>query len=462
MNACSTFRRLPPAMQWYVIVLSACAGCSKSNERLEVIVSGDTAGWITPCGCASNQSGGLSRRATLIAGLGTPDEVLYLDAGGSASGASEYQRIKLEAILRGLQSMKLVAHNIGAPETELEPAQLARLADATGVTWLSANLQPVNGGFMPKRCLVLQRNGMRIGITGVADPALVKNNTWRAREPVAAVLESFSDAKVDVRIVLAYFEESGLRSLAQSLPEVDFLIGGPTGQAMKPAMVGPVSVLSATNKGKFLARIQLAGASGKRFETKSIGPAEVTSDLAENAALVDNLKRYYSTLAKRDFTVREAGLASAVQGDSAYRIAGSESCGKCHADDSHAWHSSRHSHAWEVLVAKQAQFDPFCQQCHTTGYGHDGGFVSVSKSPQLVHVGCENCHGPSAAHVANPKTKTPFLAAERCTKCHDHENSPQFAFDKYWEKIRHGSKGLKADKPLDTNRQSARTEVMNR
>ena len=64
MNACSTFRRLPPAMQWYVILLSACTGCGKSEQQLEIIVSGDTAGWITPCGCASNQSGGLSRRNT--------------------------------------------------------------------------------------------------------------------------------------------------------------------------------------------------------------------------------------------------------------------------------------------------------------------------------------------------------------------------------------------------------------
>ena len=70
-----------------------------------------------------------------------------------------------------------------ASETELEPAQLAGLADATGVTWLSAKSEPVNGGFMPKRCLVLQRNGIRIGVSGVADPALVKNNVWRAREP---------------------------------------------------------------------------------------------------------------------------------------------------------------------------------------------------------------------------------------------------------------------------------------
>jgi hypothetical protein len=91
-----------------------------------------------------------------------------------------------------------------------------------------------------------------------------------------------------------------------------------------------------------------------------------------------------------------------------------------------------------VLVEKGAHVDPYCQQCHTTGYGHDAGFVSVSVSPHLVHVGCENCHGPSSAHVANPKVKTPVHSSEQCIRCHDHENSPEFAYNVYWPKILHG------------------------
>ena len=165
--------------------------------------------------------------------------------------------------------------------------------------------------------------------------------------------------------MLAYFDESGLRSLAQSLPEVDFVIGGPTGQAMKPAMVGPVRCSRRPIKVSSSRKNSTRRASGKRFETKSIGPAEVTSDLAENASLVDNLKRYYATLAKRDFTVTEAGLASAVQGDSAYRIAGSESA-----------QMSRGRFSCVAFVAAQPRVGSpgrkassvrsVCQQCHTT------------------------------------------------------------------------------------------------
>lgn len=431
-----------PALRWFVVLLPFCVGCSRSStsQSLTILVSGDTAGWITPCGCASNQSGGLARRATRIAKCGDADQILYLDAGGSAAGTSEYHELKLESILRGLRAMNLAAHNIGAAEAALAPDQLASLADKTGVTWLSANLKPADGQ-PPLDHILVERGGVRIAVTGVIDPALVTNEAWIAREPVTAILEALGDSRGDLTVVLAYFDEAGLRSLAESLPEVDFIVGGPTGQAMKPATIGPVTILSATNKGKYLARIKLSPADGDRLATDEIGPTEVTSDLAEDPKQTLNLKQYYAALARRDFSVAEADLVSSTQrGTADFRVAGSQACATCHLEDDRAWHASKHSHAWEVLVAKGAHVDPFCQQCHTTGYGHEGGFTSVGQSPQLVHVGCENCHGPSSAHVADPKVKTPFLARERCIECHDHENSPNFVYDEYWPKIHHGEK----------------------
>jgi hypothetical protein len=114
---------------------------------------------------------------------------------------------------------------------------------------------------------------------------------------------------------------------------------------------------------------------------------------------------------------------------------------KCHAEDHGAWEQSKHTHAWQTLSAANGfHVDPFCQQCHTTGYGLPGGFESRAATPVLVSVGCENCHGPSAAHAARPQVHTPFAAADQCTRCHDHENSPKFEYNKYWGRIRHGKK----------------------
>ena len=423
-----------------LMLILTLAGCGKSNRDAMILISGDTRGWITPCGCASNQSGGLPRRAGLIHARSTEHDLLVLDAGGSAIGTGEYQLIKFTSLLTGLKALGLDAHNIGGAETEFTPSQLRELAKQTGVTWLTSNLVAADGQPVGSRCLIVQRGGLEIAVTGVVDEKLVQNHQWKTQDPVRSALNAFAEhPQADVKVLLAYFDEAGLRTLAESLPEVDYLVGGPTGQAMSATRVGPVTILAATNKGKFMAEIKLVREKLGFRELQS-GIVEVKSELTEAKPQLENLQDYYNKLRQRDFTAKEAGLVQHLDSqDAGYAISGSASCQACHQSDDAIWHSSKHSHAWEVLVKKSAQFDPNCQQCHTTGYGHTGGFENVAQSPMLVHVGCENCHGPSLAHVKDPRKRTPFPAKEQCVRCHDHENSPTFDFTTYWAKVFHAA-----------------------
>jgi len=120
---------LPCAM---LVLILTLAGCGKSNRDAMILISGDTRGWITPCGCASNQSGGLPRRAGLINARSTEHDLLVLDAGGSAIGTGEYQLIKFTSLLTGLKALGLDAHNVGGAETEFAPSQLRELAKQSG------------------------------------------------------------------------------------------------------------------------------------------------------------------------------------------------------------------------------------------------------------------------------------------------------------------------------------------
>ena len=431
-----------------LLPLLCLVGCGTSaSSPIHIVVSGDTAGWITPCGCTANQSGGLERRASLLNTLGAKDRVVYLDVGGSAAGKSEYQQVKLKSILNGNQIMGLEAHNVGAPETQLAPEVLLKMGQDTSTHWLSANLQTKSDHNSSKNPFdsyrIVVRNGIRILVTGVVDPLLIKNPAWTARDASSSVLDVVKREKADLTVVLAYMDEPGLRALAESLPEVDFIIGGPTGQLVAPSKVGPVEIMSATNKGKFLVGIELEK-SGKAWHSKKRGAMEVTSTLPRDPSQTKNLDDYLSTLAARDFAAAETGLvtiaSASIHNKSEYQVAGTQACVSCHQQDDTLWHASKHSHAWQTLIDKRSHVDPSCQQCHTTGYGIPGGFEQVAKSTQLVNVGCESCHGPSQSHALNPKTKTTYLSREQCVRCHDHENSPEFDFTKYWEKIVHGQK----------------------
>src|SRR5450432_653820 len=86
-----------------LVVFGACRRTADVVDAgtVSLIVSGDTAGWIMPCGCSANQAGGLARRATYIKSLSGSSNVIVADVGGAPSGIAPYDLAKFAAILRG-------------------------------------------------------------------------------------------------------------------------------------------------------------------------------------------------------------------------------------------------------------------------------------------------------------------------------------------------------------------------
>jgi hypothetical protein len=100
-----------------------------------------------------------------------------------------------------------------------------------------------------------------------------------------------------------------------------------------------------------------------------------------------------------------------------------DACKSCHADIYEAWSRTKHSRAISRLNSGDQQKD--CIGCHVTGADakveKDGKFVNGS-------VQCEACHGPAAAHAADPAVRTGLVRKaprEVCEKCHN-SKSPHF------------------------------------
>jgi len=457
-------------------LLSGCDGADEAGPMaIRVVATGDTNGWIVPCGCASNQAGGLPRRGTLVEQLEAevgPDRLLVVDAGGAPGGRSPYDRVKFEAILRGEILLGVAAHNIGAPEAALGPDYLRRTAEQLDFPFVSANTRDGDGRPLAPGYREVIRGGRRIAVIGVLSPSFAQGSL-KVTSPEQAVLEILDRwrERPDFLIVLAYLPPEELRELAEALPEVDLVLGGPTGQPIAPTLVGPVVLAAATNQGKFAVDLELppVGNSARpkfssvhapatrRVSLSSNAPAaaaeqarpgrvvELGERFADHPAQRENLIAYHQRLAREDFTPAETSfttgnsVAAGWTGGEAM-VAGVAACAECHPGDTRLWENSKHAHAWQSIAAKGAHVDPACQRCHTDGYGLPGGFLSRGATPARVNVGCESCHGPSGAHVENPTVHTPHYrqAKARCVICHDRENSPHFELEPYWAMIRHG------------------------
>ena len=106
-----------------------------------------------------------------------------------------------------------------------------------------------------------------------------------------------------------------------------------------------------------------------------------------------------------------AMMALFVSGAYAAEYIGAKKCKACHMKEFKSWQKTLMANSFENLKAgvkadakikagldpeKDYTTDKNCLKCHTTGYGKPGGFVSLEKTPDLINVQCEACHGPGA------------------------------------------------------------------
>lgn len=115
-----------------------------------------------------------------------------------------------------------------------------------------------------------------------------------------------------------------------------------------------------------------------------------------------------------------------------------KNCALCHKEAVAAWKKWPMAKAWDRI--KDEKKKDACVKCHVTGMGQPGGFVSFEKTPKLVGVQCEACHGPAGAHMKVPltdkaKKKSTMREPDEatCKKCHTKEGNPNFKEFKFSE-----------------------------
>jgi len=92
-----------------------------------------------------------------------------------------------------------------------------------------------------------------------------------------------------------------------------------------------------------------------------------------------------------------------------YHYIGNAKCRLCHREFFVGRKKDPHLYSYERLVVINYQQNERCLGCHTTGYNVDTGFISFERTPKLVGVQCEGCHGPGSEHVRlHMKDRSPF------------------------------------------------------
>ena len=394
------------------------------KPSLAIVFSGELDGYLEPCGCAGleNQLGGLKRRHALLKQLQADGWPLALiDLGGLTKRTGLQTEIKYRYALESLAEMGYQAVALGANELKLSTDALAYAmgnVDPAKSAIVSANVG-VYGFDAAKdlgsaRFRVIEAGGKRVGVTAVLGAkyqAIVKNNPdieyLPPADALATVGPQLAAEKCDVQVLIVHGDPQEAAELARQFPQ--FQIVATTGGAEEPpAQLKPIEGTGAVlvecgHKGMYLSVLGFFNdpdpSNRNRYQR-----VPLDSRFAESPEMQAQLVAYQKEL--ETTTLGGLGLAPVAHPDGEF--AGSEKCADCHSKAWEVFEKTPHAHATDTLMKLDPprHFDPECLSCHVTGWSPQGyfpyasGYLSNDATPAMKQNGCENCHGPGAAHAA--------------------------------------------------------------
>ncbi len=449
------------------------------KPRLTLVMGGRQDGYLEPCGCAGldQQKGGISRRESFLRELedrGWP--VVSVDVGGLVGRFGRQAEIKFAITAEALKRSGFDAVGFGPDDLRLSAGEIVAAvagADPQDSIFVSAN---VNLFDLTPKTRIVEAGGMKLGITSVLGDQYQQqvNNDEVVMQPATEALEQVIGELdgCDVRILLAHTTVDESRELARKFPQFNIVVtsDGRDIPPLEPELVEGTHtrLVEVAPKGMYLV---VAGFYDDANEPVRFQRVALDSRFPDSPDMKELMTTYQDQL--RQLGWQELGIKpvahpwSSPDNPLAGQFASAESCRECHPTAWGIWSKSKHAQATETLTKLDPprQYDAECVSCHATGwnpqeyYPYATGFDSLENTPHLSGNQCDNCHGPSAAHVAaeegrNREKKeaerqrlklTAGLAFENvCIKCHDHDNSPEFnekSFSAhYWPKVEHKGK----------------------
>ena len=460
-----------------------------TKPAVAVILTGQQRGYIEPCGCTEGQSGGISRRATLIEEIkekGWP--VTAFDLGGTVRRNRRQSQIKFETMLSAMKEMGYRGLGFGPHEIRFGADYLLSQNVPNDddpeavVAFLGANVVMYDTPDLgtPLHSRVVQVGSHKIGVTSIvgkstADkifpdgppPNIKLTDIAKSLEPV---IEQFKQQQTSLNILLAYADIEESKALAKRFPMFQVVVsaGGPEDPDKRPQTVGKTMLLTVGQKGKYVGVVGLFPDDVKtplRYQL-----VELKKDrFKDNLKMVEQMKSYQASLKFEKLTAAELPIRH----PSGARFLGAKVCGECHEKAYDIWKKTPHARAFESLKhARKGDpeygisriYDAECLACHVTGWNpqqvlrYETGFVNEEfatseadkfRSKLLQGQQCESCHGPGSKHIALVNDGDIEAAAETvrvtlkqaedetCAQCHDADNSPHFDFKKYWNRVKH-------------------------
>lgn len=432
-------------MQWknvaaLVLLLLVLGGAvfflaaSTRPDTLTFVATSDTQGLLVPCGCATTPSGGLARRAALLAKLSqdpAAGDVIPVELGHGFADRSPGKALLNRAMgeffgrhgfLVGLSALDVADGGKAAREA----AGSSRLF-AAGREGFEGWVDYTVGGWGAGP---FGEKGALLRVVFLADPA----PEGGAMAPPALVFsELLAKGEADAYIVFGNLSPNSVADLVKTSPKILGIVSyWDYFMTSRPQKRNDTWLVFNGDRGRRYTTLRVARREGKwdvTAENQNLGPEMPSDPLVQAEAEKVN--------AEVEKINTEALEASKIPLGDAVPWRGSESCQPCHPEAYKVWAATKHARSLKSVGVDHQQQNPECLRCHTTGFGKPGGYPN--EGPGLNTVGCEACHGPAGNHPSSPMVRIPLEEGE-CRRCHTYRDAPNFDFESAWKLMGHGKK----------------------
>jgi hypothetical protein len=262
-------------------------------RRFTLFFASNNRGEREDCGCRKNPLGGLARRHTMLEAL--TDEknaseiwgdaglaqgpVFHVDAGDSlfraatlnraAPSAKKIARIDAETIVEALNTFPPDVMLAGELEFALGLDELQAVAKKAKFPIISANVKTEDGEAVFPGSVVVERDGIELGVVGVTKSSTRLHDYWSSRglaveEPVAAAKRELGTLSGDLDFVLL-LSNLGMKDTADLVKQlraddvrVDMVVVSGTNRlTTDPEFTAGVPLVEPLSRGKYVGRADL-------------------------------------------------------------------------------------------------------------------------------------------------------------------------------------------------------------
>ncbi len=373
----------------------------------------------------------------------TGKPVLMLDGGDMFGPRTRMEREQTRFLCEVHSEFGYDAIALGEKDLNYGIDYLREMIDTYSLPFTSANVRNEAGELILPEYLMVDRAGFTFGICSVMDPQQrittmsAKDEIYTIGDPVETLRELIPRMRAEGAqnvIVLAHVGDTKVEQLLRDVKGIDVCLVGHSRRPYRTErVVDRTCLIGSSFEGRNVGRMDVDLATDGHLKAFDVTVTELGETMADDPVMLQRVNDFKVHL--EDFRLASRGPYQPTKGSDDESFLTERECRKCHMDVWETLRDTGHQAAFTTLARKGQAQSPECLVCHTTGYLYKGGYDDRPPRNRLSNVQCEACHGYGTEHDRSGD----WLAAAResCTQCHDEENSPDFDYDEYWQKIAH-------------------------